>query len=297
MDLNDLVKNKTHKRGRPRKIIEISTAHNDHMDAEEEDVILHFPISSKRPNTPRERENNVISNKFEQLDGTHTTMDDEILSLEDSDTNSEDESHISITDLKKIIAEKDELIASLKEISNTTESVKDDDTSCGSKIHMLNTPFEKNKDGTIIVPEKTDKVCLFCTYEINGKPYFLPENFINGKFSVVGWVFCSENCACAYNLNLNDSKINERYGLLKLLYNIDTDKIIPAPPIRMLQKFGGSMNIKEYRDASKILKKDFIVINYPMTFIDFTIEERINKIIKIKREKKNTILDNLKKKT
>ena len=31
-------------------------------------------------------------------------------------------------------------------------------------------------------------------------------------------LFCSFNCACSYNLSLNDTEIDERYRLLKLLY-------------------------------------------------------------------------------
>jgi hypothetical protein len=115
--------------------------------------------------------------------------------------------------------------------------------------------------------------CWWCCHNFNTIPIGLPEKYLNDTFYLYG-CFCSFNCAQAYNLNMNDQKIWERYSLLNFLKkkicinnNIqykNLDFICPAPPRQSLDIFGGPMNIKDFRDSLYILCKNYNYILPPM---------------------------------
>ena len=123
---------------------------------------------------------------------------------------------------------------------------------------LLKCPFSTNNNNIIIEPKYTNICCMYDSCKIKGKPYFLPDKFINGVFYIIGW-FCSLNCALAYNLNLKDNNINQRTNLLYYLYQINNQNILPAPDKILLKKFGGQYNIKEFRNLNK--HDDYIILN------------------------------------
>jgi len=142
---------------------------------------------------------------------------------------------------------------------------------------------EKNK---LIELKQTNICCLNCSHPFDWLPSFLPISYQNGKFVKMGnsesILFCSFNCACSYNLSLNDTEIDERYRLLKLLYyKIYADKIksvvditIPqALPKELLKMFGGPLTIEEYRFKSKIIEKEYHKLLPPFIPSGYTIEE------------------------
>lgn len=140
------------------------------------------------------------------------------------------------------------------------------------------------KDNKDIVPKKTNINCWWCTYKFDCLPSFIPDKYHNGKFYVFG-CFCSFNCAGAYNLNLNDDRVWERYALMKqLYYMINRNEIISisdieiniAGPKELLEKYGGIMTIEEYRKNSKILGREYHKLMPPFTPINISFEETTN---------------------
>jgi hypothetical protein len=119
-------------------------------------------------------------------------------------------------------------------------------------------------------PEKTNIHCWWCCYSFNSIPIPLPRKTNNIKslnpndkdvenFEVKG-CFCSFNCALAYS-NTYDYK-NLQYLVLyffKRIYKLNNPSyskefirnfsIKPAPPKEILEKFGGSVSILEYRKS------------------------------------------------
>ena len=125
-------------------------------------------------------------------------------------------------------------------------------------------------EGKKIIPKKTKTCCLNCGYNINNLPVYLINCYYENTFVKMGdentILFCSFNCANSYNIRLNDENVMKRYGLLvKLYYEINkkninsiTDIIInEAGPIEILEKYGGTMTIEEYRTNFKILGKEY----------------------------------------
>ena len=123
---------------------------------------------------------------------------------------------------------------------------------------LLKCPFSTSDNNFIIEPKYTNICCMHDSCKIKGKPYFLPDKYIDGIFYIIGW-FCSLNCALAYNLNLKDNNINQRTNLLYYLYQINNENILPAPDKILLKKFGGNYDIDEFRNLNK--HNDYIILN------------------------------------
>lgn len=114
--------------------------------------------------------------------------------------------------------------------------------------------------------------CWYCTLEFNCIPIYLPETYSSGKFFVRPALFHSFNCASAYNLALDDDRVNIRSSLLKkMLYkirknnsedinNITDIKITPAQdPRYKLKKYGiGNMTEEEYLLSLNIECENYI---------------------------------------
>ncbi len=115
-------------------------------------------------------------------------------------------------------------------------------------------PLEMSND--LQANKPTNLCCLWDSCKIKGVPVFLPFKYLGGVFYVKLW-FCSLNCACAYNIRLNDSDTSNRYSLLKMMYN-HYNNIDPAPSILKLKKYGGKMSIEEYRQKYCIDKPEKI---------------------------------------
>jgi len=162
---------------------------------------------------------------------------------------------------------------SIKDINSKQKPKNDPIKSNPLQKFQLVVPDIKTKNGKSIVNNPTRIVCWWCTYEFDSDPIFLPESYIDDKFYVLG-CFCSFNCALSYNLNLNDYKIWERISLLNKMYYMTFGKydiIKPAPSREILEKFGGSISIEEFR---KSLLKEYRLVFPPMIPIIPFIEER-----------------------
>ena len=96
-------------------------------------------------------------------------------------------------------------------------------------------------------PVSTNISCWWCTYNFNNIPCGLPTNINKDKYNVLG-IFCSPQCAAAYNFDSKDNNIWERYALLNTIYSKDSNKIKLAPPREILKKFGGHITINQFRN-------------------------------------------------
>lgn len=112
--------------------------------------------------------------------------------------------------------------------------------------------------------KETDILCWWCTHSFTNVPCSIPFSYtLDFKFEVFG-CFCSFNCALAYILDKNIEKKSEKISLLHMLYRkiFKQDEIIePAPPKEILQEYGGTLNIEEFRKLSitKEISKDIVL--------------------------------------
>jgi hypothetical protein len=132
---------------------------------------------------------------------------------------------------------------------------------------------EKNK-----WPLQTNSCCLWCCHTFDNIPVALPKYYNNSKFYVSG-IFCSFNCAAAYNFSKKDDQIWERYSLLNLMYKklneCTFSKIKLAPPRETLKMFSGYLSINEFRNSFIFQNKIFKVLDPPIISLIPKIEELI----------------------
>ena len=154
---------------------------------------------------------------------------------------------------------------------------------------------EANKTRTW--PSSTSIYCWWCSHPFDGPPCALPCNYSNNIFIVKG-VFCSPECAAAYNFKDTNSgeDLWERYSLLNFLYrkiyNDNNIKIKLAPPKETLKIFGGSLSIKEFRMHNTNYTKCYKLISYPLQSITPIQELKdINKGFSSKIDKKVFLID------
>ena len=148
------------------------------------------------------------------------------------------------------------------------------------KKNLKNIMYEfVNSNSANTWPESTNTCCWWCCHQFTGMPCSLPELYRKDKFYVSG-VFCSFNCAAAYNFRENDGEDKwMRYSLLNLMYKkMYGNKFVKiglAPPRHVLKMFGGYMCIEELRETSLRMDKTFNVIKPPLVAIIPKIEECI----------------------
>jgi len=131
-------------------------------------------------------------------------------------------------------------------------------------------------------PNSTNVACWWCCHQFNGSPCTLPTKYdqFKKKYNFTG-IFCSWNCAKAYNLDKNDYKTFERNELITLLVKQlssieDAICIKKAPPRQALQIFGGYMNINQFRSSfSRVDGFHMNLMNY--VYIHPEITELTNK--------------------
>jgi len=112
------------------------------------------------------------------------------------------------------------------------------------------------------------QTCMWCCHTFKNSKVHLPLQRKNEEYIVYG-TFCSVHCAAAYNFNdiLEFGDIWERYSLLHSLYFDGQNKatIQLAPPRVALSKFGGDLNIEEFRERSS--QTTFTVSLAPIKYI------------------------------
>ncbi len=294
IDLNKINLQEKKKRGRPKKSNQqISATHKvknlTNYDEEiEDEIILHLPLLKS----------DIVSLNLDKYNNDHDEENENSEEDEDDDEKLDNNNEYISNDvhlrqfgllIRKLKEENDELKKYLTEITPMyfTEVKK-----YPIDLKLFD---ELNNE---MIPKKTNICCWWCTYQFETLPTYLPEKYCKEQFHVLG-CFCSFNCAGAYNLNLNDNKIWERYSLLKQLYYIiNKNKINSmvdieiniAGPKELLEKYGGSMKIDDYRKNSKILGREYHKLIPPFIPLAFAYEETTNSKISGKNVNINNII-------
>jgi hypothetical protein len=128
-----------------------------------------------------------------------------------------------------------------------------------------------------------DLWCWWCCHPFDTPPLSMPVSYNQATdvFDVYG-NFCSFACMKAYNHNEHDANKMSQYSLISLLIsktckdnvnvNVNVDKFVCAPPRQMLNVFGGSMTISEFRSCSI---SDGYTLHPPNTIsVNHTIEKQ-----------------------
>ena len=178
---------------------------------------------------------------------------------------------------KKEINEKHEC-----DVSNLLDKLnkkRDNEVFCERNVKSSYILMEYNESNkTNVWPKNTKIDCFWCCHSFNNFPFCIPVKRTEDTFHVFG-NFCSPECAAAYNFDSSEctEEIWERYSLMNILYikNIDGIEIDIkiAPPRIILKKFGGTLEIEEFRKTNINYEKDYIITLPPMLSIIPYMEE------------------------
>lgn len=142
-------------------------------------------------------------------------------------------------------------------------------------------------------PHKTDVCCWWCCHEFDNVPLSIPLYMDSKKMYKCFGIFCSFNCMLAYNIQYNTtSKSNIMYLHYHLTGNMNFN-IIPSSERYVLKKFGGEIDIEEFRKQQKIYK----ILKYPMyackTFYEETCVKEFKKNNKLNIVKNKQSISNI----
>lgn len=272
---------------------------------EDEEIILHIPgLSFKDMKTIEKTDTDTYQSETNNENNENNENENERSSSSPKDTNiftiadisnnyssSEDIDSVYSVDNEEYIQklrERDEIIYNLEaELKKYRDIVNDNfDNGLESvKTVKMDVKFVSSINGKQFVCEETDICCWWCTYNFDSMPCFIPERVVDDTFYVFG-CFCSYNCAAAYNIEMGDYKVWDRYSLIKTLYNTLTgtnDDVPIAPRREILKKFGGVLTIEEYRKNNRSVKKEFRLVMPPMVSIVPFIEEKYSDSSNIKK--------------
>jgi hypothetical protein len=283
------------KRGRPRKSAIVSSEKKKRgrkpldkvvTPAElpvDNEIILQLPITKDEIAQFKTGVKKVVTTQHSINKNVFKVINNDMFTLSDiSNISSDDSDNMkkfdgSTNELNKLLKTKDDTI---RKLTSELEDMKKQESDSNIKVNFKNVKsidleLVKVEDGTTIIQEKTDICCWWCTHEFDNLPCFIPDRYYDDKYYVFG-CFCSYSCATAYNINMNDYKVWDRYSLIKVLYNYiydTTDDIIMAPPKEVLKRYGGLLSIDEYRENSSNYVKKHRLIIPPMVSIVSQIEE------------------------
>ena len=127
-------------------------------------------------------------------------------------------------------------------------------------------------------PSSTKVSCFWCCHEFNHTPWGIPLSYEDDTFKIFG-IFCTPNCAASYLFQSfpHTENVWENYALLNLLYYKVygvNKKITPAPSKICLKKFGGQMDIEEFR--YNLANETTYAIKFPPAISIIPIMEEVN---------------------
>jgi hypothetical protein len=127
-------------------------------------------------------------------------------------------------------------------------------------------------------PEHTNISCLWCCHEFLNTPWGVPYKYEDNVFHLFG-IFCSPNCVASHIFELSNLNTKwEYFSLLNLLYYKvygKLEEITLSPSKLCLKKFGGSLDIADYRIKSNT--DNLYILKFPPTISIIPIIEEINK--------------------
>ena len=119
-------------------------------------------------------------------------------------------------------------------------------------------------------PQRSHCFCWWDSHPFTSVPIAIPTSYnsVNKTFKVMG-CFCSFQCALAYK-KYDRNLDNVDTSLLYFFFNkitpnkINVTNLKPAPPRQMLNIFGGSLSIDQYREFTKDRNLTYDMITYPL---------------------------------
>lgn len=175
--------------------------------------------------------------------------------------------------------------------TTTTEPPIIDTQKTQWKIKELKIKFHTNDLDTA-----KKSACLWCSYDFDNDPFYLPKQETPDHFLVYG-CFCTPECATGYLFKerIDDTAKFERFHLLNKMYFSscsNNENIHPAPnPYFLLERYLGNLTIEEYRD---LLKKGrtFEIIEKPLSRVLPELHSDMNtgagNVYKVKRSNHTT---------
>lgn len=154
------------------------------------------------------------------------------------------------------------------------------------------------------IPTQTTAACFWCCHGFTHRPVVLPVRD-TGEHLIVMGNYCSPECASAYLFDMRQDA-HTRWEQLALLYRVYGEtcdnNIHPAPPRSILQLFGGSLSIQEYRGLIRSHKVRVDVHLPPMVsilatmdtkpidFYDASLTKNVNETVKERLQKAEEVL-------
>lgn len=157
------------------------------------------------------------------------------------------------------------------EAANTTYT----DVFCGSSMRPLHEAshtvrFQLFGSNDVIErwPERCDEWCWHCRHPFDGVPASIPMVYdIKNETWQMKGIFCSFSCAKRYVLDkhlFNVSSVLFSMKQVALLFGVN-GRIVSAPPLHALKRFGGHMEIEEFRSqALPVFGCEYPFLNYRM---------------------------------
>ena len=257
------------KRGRKPNILNTEINSNLIKETNLKDNVLYLPISSNKI------KNNILSDIYQY-------------SPDINNPNPYDSSQHTIFKSGNYILENKKKSSKKLEDINFSQKIFKEKIDFNKEINKLEkdyckNTFKKNKIKPLLVyyneynkkqewPKSSNLRCFWCFHNFDCIPCALPYKYQNNNYHVFG-NFCSKECAAAYNFDLNDNNIWERYSLLNMLYSEieeNNTKVKIAPSRLTLNDFGGHLSIEEFRESKNV---DYKILYPPMISIIPIVEE------------------------
>ena len=272
-------------------------------------LIVHLPIQSK----------NVIMNDmpimYDPLPPTeaqpydsyaNNPFADEVEQLQENITKGEQPAELHKGDLRNTELRKAELC-----LESHTDSKKESSTHVVAETEIdyytLKSPLlVQFKDSSEVktIPSQSTAACFWCCHSFSPRPVVLPVRDTGDHLIVMG-NFCSPECASAYLFDMRQDA-HTRWEQLALLYRVYGEvcdnNIHPAPPRSILQLFGGSLSIQDYRGLIRSHKVRVDIHLPPMVsilatmdtkpidFYDASLTKNVNETVKDRLQKAEEVL-------
>jgi hypothetical protein len=271
-------------------------------------LIVHLPIQSKNvtmndmpimydplPPTEAQPYDSYANNPFA----------DEVEQLQDNTSAKDQTAELHTGDLRGAEIRSAEL-----RLESTSESKKEPTVApveTEIDYYTLKSPLlVQFKDSSEVktIPSQSTAACFWCCHSFSHRPVVLPVRD-TGEHLIVMGNFCSPECASAYLFDMRQDA-HTRWEQLALLYRVYGEvcdnNIHPAPPRSILQLFGGSLSIKDYRGLihSHKVRVDIhlppmvsilaTMDTKPIDFYDASLTKNVNETVKDRLQKAEEVL-------
>ena len=279
------------KRGRKPKL-NISTVVKTQIS--DEPIILHIPI--KNNNLKLNIEDGIKDKSYEPIpfdnNNIYTTLNKYVENANSSNVNNVN----NVNNVKNV--ENVENVKNVENVENVKNGENVENVENGENINNKNIinefnklcniyksdiTIKRNKVEKIFInydvannnktwPTHTNISCLWCCHDFSNFPFGIPIKITESNIKMFG-NFCSPECAGAYIFDsIKELNKWEYYSLLNYVYKKNKD-IKLAPPRISLKKFGGKLDIEEFRLTNTIYDKTYKIHMPPMISVIPLLEE------------------------